>query len=209
MKVKVICTFPEYSGIFLNKRSKQTLLSRDETNPLRPKYPKRYGHHATLAFRPGQSLNLKYASLVALRVVRHIYDGRCQLIEVEPMSVTYRSLDAEPVTLTDSEEIVEALGGVNNVPGTLYITVSTSYEDDRGQKINHEYSEDMLRRFEEGDTTVTCETSSEDFILHGFVGMRCDAIIESGAIRKIENNNRNNRTRRYRNNDYNRGRQQY
>lgn len=208
MKVKVICTFPEYSGIFLNKRSKQTLLNRDDTNLFRPKYPKKYGHHVTLAFRPGQSLNVKYASLVALRVVKHYYDNHCQLIEVVPMSVTYRNLDSDPVTLTDSNDIVDALGGENNVPETLYITVSTTYEDSNGQKINHEYSEDMLRRFSLGDNTVTCETLDEDYVLHGFVGMRCDAIIESGAVRKIENSSRNNRGNRYRS-DYNRNRQQH
>lgn len=203
MKVKVICTFPEYSGIFLNKRSKQTLLNRANTNPFRPKYQKRYGHHATLAFKPGQSQNIKYASLVSLKITKHIYDNHCQLIEVFPVSLTYRNLDSEPITLTDYNDILEALGGSDNVPNTLYITVSTAFEDSNGQKINHEYSEDMLNRLNDGDESIMCETLNDDYILNGFVGMRCDAIIETGAIRQIENNYKNHH------NNNNRNRQQY
>ena len=186
MKVKVICTFPEYSGIFLNTMSKNILLNRDPSNPLRPKYPKKYGHHVTLQFAPGQAINMRFASKVDLAVVKHIYDSVCQLIVVEPVSVTYRSLDSDAVTITDPDEIVESLGGVDNVPSTpMYITISTVY-DNNGEKINHEYSEELLQRYSAGDPDVVCEEFDEPLTLYGFCAMRCEAIVERGAIRKIE-----------------------
>lgn len=224
MKVKVICTFPEYSAIFLNKKSKQLLLNHNNFNELQPKYQKKYGHHATLTFKPGQPFNIRYASLVALKVVKHIYDDYCQLIEVVPVSITYRSLESEAITLTDEEEMIQALGGHDNVPSTLYITVSTAIEDSNGQKINHEYSESMLDRLNNGDNSIVSEDIKDDYILHGFVGMRCDAIIENNSIKKIDtqqnqkrnknnyqqqrNNNHQNNYQRHRNN-YNRGTNNY
>lgn len=192
MKVKVICTFPEYSGIFLNKKSKQLLLNRDSNNPLRPKYPKKYGHHVTLLFSPGQTVPIKYASLVNLQVVKHIYDSQCQLIIVEPVSLTYRNLDSEPITITNPDEITEALGGEENVPNApvpMHITISTM-NDNNGEKINHEYSKELLQRYYNKDPDVFSEDLDIPINLYGFCGMRCESMIENGALRKIERESR-------------------
>jgi len=208
MRTKAICTFPQYTGIFLNKESKKALLNPEVDNNLRPKYKKYFGHHVTVNFNPGQSLNIKWGALVELKIVRHIYDDYCQIIEVVPLRMTFKDGD-ESTTINDLSQILIYLD-VKDVSRKFYITISTQGEDRDGNKISHEYSQHLLVKTanvseseseseSENDGITVVDLTDENYCLNGFCGMYCDVIAERMQLR-YNNNRMDNRRNKYQNN---------
>jgi len=168
MKTKVIATFPQYSGIFLNRESKIKLLKNKGL--LAPRYNRKYCHHSTLNFAPGTTINVKWGAKVELQVVRHIFDDYCQLIEVVPVTMIFKD-NRESVTVTDRDEIFNLLG---IEPKRLYITISTKGQFEDGRKISYEYSKRLL---EDGGTVE--ELHDDNLLLSGFCGVYVDSLVEN------------------------------
>lgn len=207
MRTKAICTFPQYTGIFLNKESKKALLNLEPDNNLRPKYKKYFGHHVTVNFNPGKSLNVKWGALVELKIIRHIYDNYCQIIEVIPLRMTFKDGD-ESTTINDLSKILNYLD-VKDTNRKFYITISTQGEDREGNKISHEYSQYLLTKTQnlsksdddntgESDKITVIDLTDKNYCLNGFCGMYCDVIAERMQLRY--NNRLDNRRNNYQNN---------
>ena len=174
MKTKVIATFPQYSGIFLNRESKIKLLKGEGL--VTPRYHKKFCHHTTLNFAPGTTINVKWGAKVELQIVRHIYDDNCQIIEVVPAVMIFRD-NNETVTVTDRDEIFNLLG---IEPKRLYITISTKGQLEDGSKITYEYSKRLL---ESGEGTVE-DLHNDELVLNGFCGVYVDSLFENYRRKK-------------------------
>lgn len=179
MRTKVIATFPQYTGIFLNKDSKLRLLNKNDNNIIKPMYNKRFGHHITINFNPGTTINIKWGAKIELKILRHIYDNNCQIVEVIPISAIYKDINSDStVTVTDLNDIFKLL---SCEPRKLYVTISTKGQSPTGDKITHEYSQILLDM--SSDDYVNAGVTSVDLadkklILSGFCGMYVDAIAE-------------------------------
>jgi len=175
MRTGVILTFPQYTGVFLNRESKHLLLNSSDDNIFKPLYRKRFGRHITLHFNPGTTLNIKWGAKVELKIIRHIRDSYCQLIEVQPISVIYNE-NGDSITITNKSDVFDKLG-ISDMDRRFYITISAEHEDADGNKITYKYSENLLN----GDfTDVDCtDHTDNNHVLYGFCGMYGDAIVEN------------------------------
>lgn len=181
MRSKVILTYPQYTGIFLNKESKRALMRRINDNIIQPIHQKKFGHHVTVEFNPGGTQKIKWGAKVELLILKHIYDQYCQIIEVKPIRLTYKDGDFSK-TVTDYDKILELL---NTDKSNFYITISTQKEEKTGHKITYEYSDWLLatalnKENSEESKDITCvDLQKYNLELTGFCGMYGNAIIET------------------------------
>ena len=193
MRTKVIATFPQYTGIFLNKDSKLRLLNRNKDNIIKPMYNKRFGHHITINFNPGATINIKWGAKIELQILRHIYDQYCQIVEVAPISAIYKDINSDStVTVTDVAEIFSLL---SCKPRKLYVTISTKDQTITGDKITHKYSQKLLDTptLDYDNLGITSiDLTNKNLQLSGFCGMYVDAIVEKIRHNKRFSNNREN-----------------
>lgn len=186
MKATVICTYPLYTGIFLNKKSKKMLMDRNPDNVLRPKYNHICGHHVTLRFNPGGNFgDIKWGALVEMNVVRHIWNEKSQAIEVVPTKLTYKNNDKITEVL-EVDEIKKILNGNNN---RYNITLSLL----KSQDINKELIPSDLDKIIllDDDELINMGYIVENFNdlnikLTGFIAQQCNARIEDKSVKELE-----------------------
>ena len=173
-KTNVICVFPIYSGIFLNKDSKQRLLSK--TGSTAPKYPIHNAHHITLRFDPGQTINVEWGAYVDLQVIRHVWDSKCQVVEVAPSELFYKK-DGTQTSTTDHAEMINLL---NTDATRFHITISKVKELD--SKTTHQHVEQLLNTSTEDivkNGGGVEDLSSANIVVRGFCGMCCSSRVEN------------------------------
>lgn len=179
MKTNAICTFPLYSGIFLNKKSKYTLLSED-SNPLKPKHRHNYAHHVTLKFNPGGDFSdIKWGASVEMNVVRHIFNDNGQAIEVVPTLLKYKVDKDNVVEVSEKTEINKLLSGNSERKYNITISLNDIQNNDLSPA---RLDEVMMLSDEELRSKGYTVESVDGVTLSGFVAVYSNVRLERNSL---------------------------
>ena len=170
-----VMTYPHYSGIFINKHSKNNLFGDENSNNnvFKPRFNRLNAHHVTLKFNPGGDFtNIHWGAYVEMKIVRHAFNDEGQGVELVPIKFLYRRNKDNAIEITDTDEIIKLL---EKDSGIFALTLSLC--DGEGNNNNLMSPSNIENTFRSSDEELTKQGftveryENDNYIVGGFIGI--------------------------------------